>query len=137
LGVKRSNQDNDDEEDEEAASAEDKDDGDYAGGAAKKQKKTAATVASAPAPASPALKKTKSGGTKVPLRANSYTNTTMPDPLVLPKTPEGCVKITSWNVSGLNSSLKKVCTSLSLSLSLSLLFFSLLFLWPTFRRGHR
>ncbi|KAK3817923.1 MAG: Endonuclease/exonuclease/phosphatase, partial [Linnemannia elongata] len=36
-----------------------------------------------------------------------HTNTTMPDPLVLPKTPDGCVKITSWNVSGLNSSLKK------------------------------
>ncbi|KAK3822789.1 MAG: Endonuclease/exonuclease/phosphatase [Benniella sp.] len=31
----------------------------------------------------------------------------MPDPLVLPKAPEGCIKITSWNVSGLNASLKK------------------------------
>ena len=51
----------------------------------------------------------KKGSTvKIPIREGSFTNTTMPDPLVLPKTPEGCVKISSWNVSGLNASLKKV-----------------------------
>ncbi|KAG0312069.1 hypothetical protein BGZ97_011456 [Linnemannia gamsii] len=99
--AKRATQDADDEEEEETASTEDKDDGDYAGGAAKKQKKTSATTA-----APPALKKQKSG-TKVPIRTNSHTNTSMPNPLVLPKTPDNCVKITSWNVSGLNSSLKK------------------------------
>ncbi|KAF9207032.1 hypothetical protein BGZ49_001311 [Haplosporangium sp. Z 27] len=45
--------------------------------------------------------------TKSPIRSGSFTNTVMPNPLVLPQTPEGCVKITSWNVSGLNASLKK------------------------------
>ncbi|KAF9907093.1 hypothetical protein EC991_011311 [Linnemannia zychae] len=99
VSAKRSNEYKEDE-DSEQEDSKDKGDGDYAGGAAKKQKK--ATVASSP----PALKKSKSA-TKVPIRANSYTNTTMPNPLVLPKTPDGCVKITSWNVSGLNSSLKK------------------------------
>ncbi|KAF9364654.1 hypothetical protein BGX34_000825 [Mortierella sp. NVP85] len=60
----------------------------------------------ASAPAKPALTK-KGSVTKSPLRAGAFTNTSMPDPLVLPKTPEGCIKITSWNVSGLNASLKK------------------------------
>lgn len=61
----------------------------------------------APAPPKPALTK-KGSVSKAPLRAGAFTNTTMPDPLVLPKAPEGCIKITSWNVSGLNASLKKV-----------------------------
>jgi len=61
----------------------------------------------AAAPAKPALTK-KGSVTKSPLRAGAFTNTSMPDPLVLPKAPEGCIKITSWNVSGLNASLKKV-----------------------------
>ncbi|KAF9086082.1 hypothetical protein BGX23_009154 [Mortierella sp. AD031] len=99
--TKRSIQDDDDKDDSEN-DAEDKEDGDYSGGAAKKQKKAATTAAAVP----PALKKSKSA-VKVPIRANSHVNTAMPNPLVLPKTPEGCVKITSWNVSGLNSSLKK------------------------------
>ncbi|KAF8930518.1 hypothetical protein BGZ47_000502 [Haplosporangium gracile] len=90
-------------EDVETASTEDKEDGDYASGATKKQKKSATTAAAA---ALPALKKQKSG-LKIPIRADSHINTTMPNPLVLPKTPDGCVKITSWNVSGLNASLKK------------------------------
>ncbi|KAG0049656.1 hypothetical protein BGZ83_005517 [Gryganskiella cystojenkinii] len=54
------------------------------------------------------VKKSKKAVTaKTPIREGSYTNTVMPDPVVLPKTPEGCVKISSWNVSGLNASLKK------------------------------
>ncbi|KAF9931060.1 hypothetical protein FBU30_010889 [Linnemannia zychae] len=55
-----------------------------------------------------AVKKLKKvTGTKEPLQPNAFTNTVMPNPLVLPDTPEGCIKITSWNVSGLNASLKK------------------------------
>lgn len=51
----------------------------------------------------------KKGSTvKTPIREGSHINTTMPDPLVIPKAPEGCIKISSWNVSGLNASLKKV-----------------------------
>ncbi|KAF9131488.1 hypothetical protein BGW39_001734 [Mortierella sp. 14UC] len=102
---KRSNEVQEDE-DSEQEDDEDKTDGDYAGGTAKKQKKAPKETTPAVAAAPPALKKPKSA-TKVPIRANSYTNTVMPNPLVLPKTPDGCVKITSWNVSGLNSSLKK------------------------------
>ncbi|KAG0066458.1 hypothetical protein BGZ89_007249 [Linnemannia elongata] len=103
--VKRATQDGDEaDEEEDTASSEDNEDGDYAAGAAKKQKKTPAATTKKATP--PTLKKQKSAP-KVPIRANSHTNTTMPDPLVLPKTPNGCVKITSWNVSGLNSSLKK------------------------------
>ncbi|KAI1317680.1 hypothetical protein EDD11_007986 [Mortierella claussenii] len=49
----------------------------------------------------------KASETKTPIRAGSHVNTTMPSSLTLPKTPEGCVKVTSWNVSGLNASLKK------------------------------
>ncbi|KAF9143198.1 hypothetical protein BG015_000515 [Linnemannia schmuckeri] len=102
--AKRATQDEKADDDVETASTEDKEDGDYTGGATKKQKKAATTATVAAA--LPALKKQKSA-TKVPIRANSHTNTAMPNPLVLPKTPDGCVKITSWNVSGLNSSLKK------------------------------
>ncbi|KAG9067127.1 hypothetical protein KI688_011908 [Linnemannia hyalina] len=91
-------------EEEDTASSEDKEDGDFAGGAAKKKKKTPTATTKTATPS--ALKKQKSAP-KVPIRANSHTNTTMPGTLVLPKTPDGCVKITSWNVSGLNSSLKK------------------------------
>lgn len=54
----------------------------------------------------PALTK-KGSVTKAPLRAASFTNTSMPETLDLPKAPEGSIKITSWNVSGLNASLKK------------------------------
>lgn len=111
--AKRATQDdNEADEEEDTASTEDKEDGDYAGGATKKQKKAPAATTKTATP--PALKKQKSAP-KVPIRANSHTNTTMPDPLVLPKTPDGCVKITSWNVSGLNSSLKKVFFSVLLS----------------------
>ncbi|KAF9425667.1 hypothetical protein BGZ94_007321 [Podila epigama] len=46
-------------------------------------------------------------GSKTPVRTDAPTNLTMPNPLVLPPTPEGCVKLVSWNVSGLNASLKK------------------------------
>ncbi|KAF9160661.1 hypothetical protein BGX21_010182 [Mortierella sp. AD011] len=67
---------------------------------------TPEVTTSSSASSKPALAK-KGSETKTPLRAGSHTNTTMPNPLVLPKTPEGCVKITSWNVSGLNASLKK------------------------------
>ncbi|KAG0270785.1 hypothetical protein BGZ95_001524 [Linnemannia exigua] len=105
TSTKRSHDDGEEDENDDQEQDDDKDDGEYAGGAVKKQKKALAeikTVVVTP----PALKKSKSGA-KVPIRANSYTNTTMPNPLVLPKTPDGCVKITSWNVSGLNSSLKK------------------------------
>ncbi|KAF9586432.1 hypothetical protein BGW38_005041 [Lunasporangiospora selenospora] len=44
---------------------------------------------------------------KAPIREGSFTNTSMPTSLNLPEAPEGCIKITSWNVSGLNASLKK------------------------------
>ncbi|KAF9134108.1 hypothetical protein BGX30_012041 [Mortierella sp. GBA39] len=103
--AKRTTHDDDEAgEEEDTASSEDKEDGDFAGGAVKKQKKTPAATTKTATPS--ALKKQKSAP-KVPIRANSHTNTTMPGTLVLPKTPDGCVKITSWNVSGLNSSLKK------------------------------
>ncbi|KAG0348763.1 hypothetical protein BG004_004230 [Podila humilis] len=52
--------------------------------------------------------RTKSGSVaKVPMRTDAPMNMTMPNPLVLPGAPEGCVKVVSWNVSGLNASLKK------------------------------
>ncbi|KAG9321052.1 hypothetical protein KVV02_000382 [Mortierella alpina] len=107
----------------------DKDGGDYAGGASsekvvssvvKKQKTTTtATTATttttvnatvtATATASekkPALAK-KGSVAKVPMRVGAPVNTAMPTPMTLPPAPEGCIKITSWNVSGLNASLKK------------------------------
>ncbi|KAG0376915.1 hypothetical protein BGX24_007026 [Mortierella sp. AD032] len=104
TSTKRSNVEDEEDENDDQEQNDDENDSEYAAGVAKKQKKAPAVTKSVVA--TPALKKSKSG-TKVPIRANSFTNTTMPNPLVLPKTPGGCVKITSWNVSGLNSSLKK------------------------------
>ncbi|KAF9109936.1 hypothetical protein BGX27_006972 [Mortierella sp. AM989] len=113
----------DDNEDDQNNESDDAEVGDF-GGAKKKKKesalakesKTATTtlstattteaVASTSTAKKPALTK-KGSEAKTPIRAGSHVNTTMPNPLVLPKTPEGCVKIASWNVSGLNASLKK------------------------------
>ncbi|KAF9157775.1 hypothetical protein DFQ27_001660 [Actinomortierella ambigua] len=53
------------------------------------------------------VKKTSAGGSKGPMRLDAPTNTAMPDKLSYPAAPEGCIKIASWNVSGLNASLKK------------------------------
>ncbi|KAF8937909.1 hypothetical protein BGZ58_001934 [Dissophora ornata] len=96
--------DNDEEEEEEEEEKED--DGNYSGSSGNKKQKAApskkievkTTVKTTASP--------KKGST-TPIRAGAHTNTTMPSSLTLPKTPEGCVKITSWNVSGLNASLKK------------------------------
>lgn len=107
----------DEEDDHEESENDDNDDDDSYGGkkATKvvkrkiiKTEKTVSTESSSTAPAAaPALAK-KASGSKAPIRDDAPTNTTMPNPLVLPPTPEGCVKIASWNVSGLNASLKKV-----------------------------
>ncbi|KAG0032464.1 hypothetical protein BGZ81_010811 [Podila clonocystis] len=71
-----------------------------------KTETTISAESSSTAPTAPTLSK-KASGSKVPIRSDAPTNTVMPNPLVLPSTPEGCVKIASWNVSGLNASLKK------------------------------
>ncbi|KAF8933948.1 hypothetical protein CPC16_003836 [Podila verticillata] len=106
----------DEEDDREESENDDNDDDDsYSGKKATKvvkrkiikTEKTVSTKSSSTAPAAaPALAK-KASGSKVPIRDDAPTNTTMPNPLVLPPTPKGCVKIASWNVSGLNASLKK------------------------------
>ncbi|KAG0040522.1 hypothetical protein BGZ82_001848 [Podila clonocystis] len=105
-----------DEEDEHEKSDNDDSDDDNSYGGKKAPKvvkrkiiKTETTVSaqsSSTAPTAPSLSK-KVSGSKVPIRGDAPTNTVMPNPLVLPSTPEGCVKIASWNVSGLNASLKK------------------------------
>ncbi|KAF9991499.1 hypothetical protein BGZ79_004398, partial [Entomortierella chlamydospora] len=103
------------EDDSEDDNDDDDKDADF-GEAKKKSKKGSSTGTTTTTPevatssstsSKPALAK-KGSEAKTPLRTGSHVNTTMPNPLVLPKTPEGCVKITSWNVSGLNASLKKV-----------------------------
>ncbi|KAG0233250.1 hypothetical protein BGW42_007563 [Actinomortierella wolfii] len=53
------------------------------------------------------VKKASTSGGKGPMRVGAPTNTSMPDKLSYPAAPEGCIKIVSWNVSGLNASLKK------------------------------
>ncbi|KAF9897243.1 hypothetical protein BX616_005931 [Lobosporangium transversale] len=73
--------------------------------ATKNEEEPATTTATA-AVKKPALVK-KGSEPKTPLRPNTHINTTMPSSLVLPKAPEGCIKIVSWNVAGLNASLKK------------------------------
>lgn len=100
------NEDQDDDDDEDKS---DKDEGDRGSKEKASSSEKAATEPStvATTPAKPALTK-KGSVSKAPLRASTFTNTTMPDNLELPKAPEGCIKITSWNVSGLNASLKKV-----------------------------
>ncbi|KAG0345922.1 hypothetical protein BG005_001036 [Podila minutissima] len=105
----------DEEDDQEESDNDDNDDDDSYGGkkATKPVKRkiiktetTVSTKSSSTAPTAPSLMK-KASGSKVPIRDDAPINTTMPSPLVLPSTPEGCVKIASWNVSGLNASLKK------------------------------
>ncbi|KAG0196989.1 hypothetical protein BGX28_009492 [Mortierella sp. GBA30] len=94
------------EDDGEDVNQEDRD---YAGGA--KKNKAASTKRQKSSVASASDKKTmsvkKGSEPKVPLRPEAPVNVTMPNPLVLPKAPEGCIKLASWNVSGLNASLKK------------------------------
>ncbi|KAF9974484.1 hypothetical protein BGZ73_002108 [Actinomortierella ambigua] len=53
------------------------------------------------------IKSASAGGSKGPMRVDAPTNTAMPEKLSYPAAPNGCIKIASWNVSGLNASLKK------------------------------
>ncbi|KAG0255288.1 hypothetical protein BG011_005219 [Mortierella polycephala] len=84
-----------DEDDEEENDDQEEDDNDDGGPKKKvvldKKKETAGSVAKKPALAK------KGSGTKVPIRAGAHVNTVMPNPLVLPKAPDGCIKIMSWN----------------------------------------
>ncbi|KAI9319250.1 Endonuclease/exonuclease/phosphatase [Dichotomocladium elegans] len=54
-----------------------------------------------------ATPKTKKGKTWEPFDPSVPNNTLFPETLSFPKTPEGSVKIASYNVSGLNASIKK------------------------------
>ncbi|KAG0088421.1 hypothetical protein BGZ93_010428 [Podila epicladia] len=106
----------DEEDDQEESENDDNDDDDdsYGGKKASKLVKrkviktetTVSTKSSSTVPTAPSSAK-KASGSKTPIRDDAPVNTTMPNPLVLPSTPEGCVKIASWNVSGLNASMKK------------------------------
>ncbi|KAG0311572.1 hypothetical protein BGZ99_010075 [Dissophora globulifera] len=97
------NEDHDDDNDQ----AEDDDDEVDDKPADSKKKGKVAAAAATPATSKTSAPAKKGTETKKPIRSGAPVNTTMPNPLVLPKTPEGCIKITSWNVSGLNASLKK------------------------------
>ncbi|KAF9193048.1 hypothetical protein BGZ51_004281 [Haplosporangium sp. Z 767] len=101
---KRKRSEDDEGENDDQEEDDNDDDGPKKKAVLSKKKETATTAGSVAK--KPALTK-KGTEAKVPIRAGAHVNTVMPNPLVLPKTPEGCVKITSWNVSGLNASLKK------------------------------